>query len=333
MIRGRQTPLKHETHSFMKLKHIFIHSMWRTSSTYVWHTFRRMDEVKGFYEPFHPCLRVMTPGNSQGVNKRNLGHSVGAPYWLEYEELATEEGGIPHFRRNFAVKKYVPMARGLSDEERAYIKLLVENAESHGKQACLGFVRSCMRAGAIRADFGGVHIALVRNPFTQFTSSRQQNFMGGIDSVTQVITSSFVKIGKWYERQCENLEADRVDAVKFAVYYVLSNVTAMIHSDLTVDTDRLAMDLAYRSETCGKIAGLTGISPDFSDCIVAGKTDKSLQDHYVTLNEALISLVGFLRGNHLPGLSGQWNAYPKTMEPEAALSWLDAKRGQSHANT
>lgn len=314
----------------MNSKHIFIHSMWRTSSTYIWHAFRRLEGVKGFYEPFHPCLKVMTPENSHGVNKRNLGHSVGSPYWLEYEEVATAEG-IPHFRRGFAVKKYVPLARGLSDEEKAYVNVLLENAESNGKQACLGFVRSCMRAGAIRASFGGGHLALVRNPFTQFTSSKQQNFMGGVDNVVQVIKANFMKLSKWYDDRVRDQDADHQDVVKFAVYYVLSNVTAMIHSDLVIDTDRLALDLAYRSETLAGIGGLTGVFPDFSDCVVAGKTDQAFQSLYGALNETLASLIDFLRNNHLPALVGQWNAYPRTMTPEEAFVWIEAKRKESYA--
>jgi hypothetical protein len=274
----------------------------------------------------------MTPESSRSNSEINLGHSVGAPYWTEYGELATEKGGIPHFRRSFAVKKYVLSGDELSAEEHDYINLLIQNAESHDKHACLGFVRSCMRSGAIRREFNGFHIALLRNPFKQFTSCKELNFMDAITNVSEVIMHFFERIGKWYEQQCRVLNPIHHGSLHFAICYLLSNVTAMIHSDLVIDTDRLAIEASYRSDIIDQIRKVTGLSPDFSDCVQAGRTNEALKDDYVALNDAMKSLTKLLFANQTPGLVKYWSALPQVISPKDALLWIDVKRTETHSS-
>lgn len=316
----------------MNSNHVFIHSIWRTSSTYVWHSFRRLAGVKGFYEPFHPhYMRVMTTEIAMEENKLDLGHSVGSPYWVEYADLAAAGEGIPHFRNHFSLNAYVPPNDGLPEEQRKYLDQFLKNAESQGNRACLGFVRSCMRVGAIRTCLGGVHVALVRNPFTQFTSYHNRSgFLKSAEKVTAVIESRFSNIRQWHKESTEELEEDFHDAVMFATYYLLSNATAIIHSDIVIDTDRLEMDPDYNQRVIVKLRELAGLCPDFSDFISGRIPVGSLDRHYHILNDALVSLGNHIRQGRFPGLTSLWESYPQIMDSGAALEWLDEKRLSSY---
>jgi hypothetical protein len=272
-------------------------------------------------------MRVMTTEIAMEENKLDLGHSVGSPYWVEYADLATEGQGIPHFRNHFSFNAYVPPNDGLPPEQRKYLDQFLKNAESQDSRACLGFVRSCMRVGAIRACYGGFHIALVRNPFTQFTSYHNRGaFLKSAGKVTAVIESRFSNIRQWHKESTKELEEDLHDAVMFAAYYFFSNATAIIHSDIVIDTDRLEMDPDYNQRVMVRLKELAGLCPDFSD-ITSGRIPVgSLDRHYRILNDALVSLGNHIRQGKFPGLTGLWESYPQIMDSAAALDWLDEKR-------
>ena len=311
----------------MTLDPIFIHSMWRTSSTYVWHCFRRLDPVKGYYEPYHSCLRSMSPENAESRGDVDLGHSLGTPYWTEYGSVAPKEGGMPFFQKRFAVRNYVPPTGGLKEGEQKYLNYLIEGGANEGLKPCLGFVRSSMRAGAIRSVFGGTHIALIRNPFSQFTSCyRRSGFLESINNVVAVIQSRFSRVGSWLERKTKKHELEYHDAIRFSVYYLFSNISAVTHSDIIIDTDLLGSDPKARQAANRSILEFTDLQPDFSDCRTAGSTEDELRQHYEIVNRSLTELSKLLKDGAFSGLNFLLTAYPQVRPTSEAIALIDSKR-------
>jgi hypothetical protein len=116
---------------------IFIHSSFRTSSTWIWSKFRA--------NPYLPLLR------------RN--------------------GGVDGFQENMTVAKFFPIGgyRGLlSEAEDAYIRLLIANAARLRRTAFFCCKRSLGRTRALKQAIGGVHLVLRRKLLHQWQSYFRQ---------------------------------------------------------------------------------------------------------------------------------------------------------------
>lgn len=68
---------------------LFVHSSFRTSSTWLWLAFRRIPEVLAYYEVFNPFLGRCTEGTLQmnSTASWNSRHPVCSPYFEEYRAL------------------------------------------------------------------------------------------------------------------------------------------------------------------------------------------------------------------------------------------------------
>ena len=105
---------------------VFIHSSWRTSSTWVWLKFRQLPETMSYYEPFHGLLAKRTRAEAQSIDYRSWdsNHPPGDPYGLEYLPLIRETGGVPFSEPAMAFEWFIPLGgiRGrLRDTERKYL--------------------------------------------------------------------------------------------------------------------------------------------------------------------------------------------------------------------
>jgi hypothetical protein len=162
---------------------IFIHSSWRTSSTWFWQSFRQLPATICFYEPFHECLATITRQQAvaEGPRSWNSGHPAGDPYFIEYVPFLRQSGGVRIYRTSMAYEWYVPQ-RGLHDElrpaEAKYLSLLLRYAARHDRIPVLGFTRSLGRLSAIKKLFGGFNIFLHRNLWSQWTSYLSQKEAG-----------------------------------------------------------------------------------------------------------------------------------------------------------
>lgn len=130
-----------------------------------------------FYEPLHEILHSIDPSEMKGeVTRLDDDHStdIEAPEdrypFLNFAPLLNPYGGVKRFHRSFADERYF-----LAEDDRhprlaAYVSSLTELANQQGKRAFLKYVRSQGRIGFLKKYLGGVHIALVRDCFSQFVS-------------------------------------------------------------------------------------------------------------------------------------------------------------------
>jgi hypothetical protein len=83
---------------------IFIHSLFRTGSTYIWNKFRQNPKYVCYYEPFHHVLADVTKagiGSTLTTDFDAVGHPRLDRYYLsEYERLLQENTpGVPYFKK------------------------------------------------------------------------------------------------------------------------------------------------------------------------------------------------------------------------------------------
>jgi len=151
---------------------IFIHSLFRTGSTYIWSKFRQDDRYYCYYEPFHQSLPKLTVNNIENLMTKDFG-SVNHPsltdyYLYEYKPLLENANlGLPYFRKTFSFDEFC------YNEVNADLKKYIDRlAMSTGdKVPVLQFNRSALRLKWFKQNYpDSLHIYLVRNPRDQWQS-------------------------------------------------------------------------------------------------------------------------------------------------------------------
>ncbi|UCH94889.1 MAG: glycosyltransferase, partial [Candidatus Aminicenantes bacterium] len=157
----------------LKKNPIFIHSLFRTGSTYVWNKFRQSDRFYCYYEPFHQNLSELTAGNIEDLLTKDF-ESVNHPpltqyYLYEYRPLL-EEGrlGLPYFKKSYSFDEFC-YDNTENPGLKKYIDYLI--AGTGEKIPVLQFNRSSLRIKWFKKNYpGSLNIYLVRKPGDQWQS-------------------------------------------------------------------------------------------------------------------------------------------------------------------
>lgn len=155
-----------------KKRTIFIHSMFRTGSSYLWGKFSSHKDVFCYYEPFHETLQGLSSesvgkaaANTGGFHKRLGGKS----YWLQYKGLIEGARGVVNYNKRFAYSNYCNNSE--LKGQFLYVENLIQNAELQEGRAVLQFNRTALRQSWFRRSFpDSLNFYLVREPKSQFKS-------------------------------------------------------------------------------------------------------------------------------------------------------------------
>lgn len=307
------------------MRALFIHSGWRTGSTYVWTKFRQHAACIGFYEPFNEMLSAMSPTDIYTARHdlAALKHSeIGLPYFHEYIPVLAPKGH-PLFRLEFSYRNYFVVDEPLPDQQ-AYVESLLGLGGKLGKLPVLGFVRSLGRAAWFRRAFAdAVNIVVIRSPLGQWLSARQlalEHRHEFFDPMQTLILAQargsaavleeaqrlgvprledhplFAAVELARQFSAKLTPAERF--VRFAVLYVFSYLAALPNADLVVDMDRLSAEASYQAETAAAINRLTGLDIDFSDAAMPRRVDPD-----VDLGDVLAAVRARLPAMPLPHAS------------------------------
>lgn len=284
----------------MRMRALFIHSGWRTGSTYVWTKFRQHAGCVGFYEPFNEMLSAMSPTDIYTARHdlAALKHSeIGLPYFHEYIPLLGPKGH-PLFKLEFSYRNYFMVDEPLPDQ-RAYVESLLGAAGKLGRLPTLGFVRSLGRVAWFRRSFAdAVNIVVLRSPVGQWLSARQlalehqHEFFDPMQtlilaqargSATLVAEAQRLGVPRFEDhplyaaielaRQMSAKTPPAERFARFAALYALSYLAALPNADLAIDMDRLSAEASYQAETAQAIRRLTGVEIDFSDAAMPRRVD------------------------------------------------------------
>lgn len=157
---------------------VFIHSSFRTGSTWLWSKFRENPECYCYYEIFNEILGEINFKNLlQSAADWNSHHPRGAPYFSEFSPLLDHAHGIAGFNKDMALSDFFLNPEGDSDQIRrteAYLASLVNLAQRNKRVPVLSCTRSIGRAGLTKELIGGTHILIRRRLLNQWFSYSNQ---------------------------------------------------------------------------------------------------------------------------------------------------------------
>lgn len=264
---------------------IFIHSLFRTGSTYIFKVFRRSSS--GYYcyqEPLNEFLiyTKTEPDKLLGIAQEMqeyLRHpELGRPYFYEFHKIADEIATV--FHKEFSYDQYFISENDDIGGLKSYFTVLMDGAEGQPVFQCC---RSVGRVERLKSECGGLHVLLWRNPWDQWWS-----FKKGFDTNNLLIYNSEylpafldtlkkeLKLPEFHEPDVF-VEYDFFNkrwlsaSDSYKVFYALwcyTMLEAESHCDLSISIDKLSASNVYRQEILAKLgeSGVKGL--DFSDCTI-----------------------------------------------------------------
>jgi hypothetical protein len=307
-------------------KPIFIHSLFRTGSTYIWNKFRENPNYYCYYEPFHQILAQVTPKNIEYALSKNydrVKHPHLTRYYLyEYRPLLeNEHSGVPYFKKSFSFDEFC--YNGENPDLKNYIDYLITRAGD--KIPLLQFNRSALRVKWFKQNYpDSLNIYLVRNPRDQWESYvqlyRRSNYTGfflmdliiaGInkDKNDFLPLANRLPLLRYRDDQQDNennfyhlLLDSYSQEEKYLIFYYTwfrSLVENVLNADFILNINLLSKESSYREKVIKflKNRGIHNI--DFTD---AGITEYSMYD---LAAETMDNIEENVRGLSIRTLTGE----------------------------
>lgn len=316
----------------MPARAVFLHSGFRSGSTWFWHRFREAGGTQAYYEPFHERLASLSPEALAqfGPQRWASGHpDLAAPYFAEYRGLLRPEGGVRLYETRFAAEAYYET--GTDEAQARYIRSLVDHARQADKVPVFGFCRSLGRVPWFRALGEGINIATWRDPWDQWVSCRdqavvQQNwyflfryvlfacfgarhrqfapFFAGLDLPPAPAGVAPAQLAA----QLAYFDAATIETL-FRIFlrvYMLDTLIALQHADYVVDLDALSEDAERRRGIAAELRDLTGLADlSFEDCALPRHGGRHDAGYAACVEEALSVMSGAgaaIAGDHARAL-------------------------------
>lgn len=274
---------------------VFVHSSFRTSSTWFWLAIRRDSRALAYYEIFNPLLQTLTPASIPTVSSGswNSRHPQCQPYFEEYRDLLSPEGGVPGYTYTMASRFFPSSERAgpkLDDDQRRYIQSLVEHARNLDRIPVLTCCRTLGRMSAIKQEFGGWHVFLYRNLFRQWMSYLSL-FYDGEDYFLKTTALTLRACGDdaFLAALAKEVLTEQPDDPGFGGFKDLAaafsgfvglhfylSIQAFLEADQVVEADRLAIDPRYAAHTQAVLFREAGLRVDLTGAQIA---TASVGDH------------------------------------------------------
>lgn len=269
----------------MSASALFIHSLFRSGSTYMFQVFRRSDQGYWCYEePLHELmLRISREGDyllrDTDLKSRALRHpELDKPYLAEYMLISEKIGDV--FAKRFPYDTFF-LGPGDKDEGLMnYFGLLINAAQG---RPVLQLCRSTGRIDWLKRNFGGIHLFVWRNPWNQWWSYQVDAYFNTVNflilnapSAPPVIRAIRVLVGA-EDFHSENVSEEFVffsernpgPHASYRIFYALW-LHAMLECpqkvDITINMEQLSNNRCYQDAVESRLQelGVNGIH--FSDC-------------------------------------------------------------------
>ncbi|WP_236199164.1 hypothetical protein [Pseudomonas pseudonitroreducens] len=260
---------------------IFIHSLFRSGSTYLFNVFRRTGNYWCYQEPENEWLLELDnkPEALLAVTTNNGGNihhpDIGKPYFWEFHEVRDSLRGL--FKQSFCFDDL--FLEELSADQRAYYQALIEASRA---RTMFQFCRSFGQPQAFKSLFGGIHVHLWREPRSQWWSFKINDYF---DAATQLIygAAHLPPALQAIKTSCrinppasENLGTARAQAERsplkwrenyraFFALWLYAQLELRQQADLDLSIDRLSQDAAYRDAKLVEFRALGINDIDLSD--------------------------------------------------------------------
>lgn len=279
---------------------VFIHSLYRAGSTYIFSVFRRSDD--GYYcyqEPENEFLlhlngdasKLLEMGNETTQNLRHP--ALGQSYFWEFYQVRGELSGL--FRKSFSFDDFfADCSSGLTVEQTQYFGALITYAKG---RPVLQMCRSAGRVGAFKQQFGGKHIHLWREPRNQWWSFKVNDYF---DPAVQLIYNArqLPPVLAEIKRRCGIGEFHNSDVgvefhyahrsqlgttenyLSFYALWLYAYLETEKYADVTLNIDALSAEESYREISLKRLADIGVRGLDFGDCSLPQASFSKIEDEF-----------------------------------------------------
>ena len=283
-------------------KTVFLHSMFRAGSTYMFNKFRSYKKFYTYYEPLHHDLVRLQKDSIEIWNYDKkatdvMNHpSLEKPHFYEFSTTFNESKNVlPYYDTDFAYKEFFKVLK--SDALKTYIDNLIKTTPE-GKIPILQFNRTSLRIDWFVKNYpAGWNVFLLRNPRDQFESyykrgktnknvflainlyiilldHKATNFL--IDKRMNVNFSGNVNEDL---KACMILSENLTIEEHYKIFYyiwALSFVHANLYADLIIDMDKLNRNYEYLQDIKKRIYDYSSVDVDFQDYRMKNNTNLSM---------------------------------------------------------
>ena len=294
---SQDQPDQHGTHwqERARTQGIFLHTGWRSAGTWVWSRLRAVPSVQAFYEPLSTVLGDLKLADIPAIEPaRTSGHPpLKAPYYEEYRSFIRENArGVIGYRKYFSTDRFGSTPDADFPALQAYLKSLCDGAAGQGKVPVFKFCRSQGRMPWLRSAFpDAMHVAVVRNPASQFASGWLLNqewhnpfFVAapfrvlGLNQTEPVVQrvieacevrlppdppvsmEQYAAVCEQYARTAEGTNAYRA----FVALWILAVSRMRDDQDLVLDIDEVGQSPSYAADLRAQFIAQADVAPDFS---------------------------------------------------------------------
>ena len=264
---------------------IFIHSLFRAGSTYLFNTFRRSSyNYYCYQEPLHEYLLHAKSDLQKLIEVEKdtieqLNHpSLDKPYF--YEFYLVSDVVVANFCKEFSFDQYFFQEKLDSHKCGHYLKELSNAAKG---RPVFQFCRSAGRVKQIKYECEGLHIFLWRNPWDQWWSYKVDTYFD-LANLLIVNSSNCPKLFITLKEQLglDSFHSDNIEEElnffskrmltaegSYTLFYALwchSYLEAKPLCDLDINIDQLAISGSYRAAIVKELAEIGIVELDLSDC-------------------------------------------------------------------
>ena len=302
---------------------VFVHSLFRSGSTYIFNAFRRSGAGYWPYqEPLNETLidNAQREGGFQGgpetANEYLRHPELDKSHTYEFHVAADEV--VRRFRKNFPYQLFFSQSQEELIEVVEYLRVLQERAQGRPVFQCC---RTTGRVGPLKDALGGRHLFLWRNPWDQWWSYKSDTyfearnlFIAAAKDAPAVIRilrdeMGFPKLENLSEEArdiyCESRQVP--PGASYRIFYALwclAMMDARPLCDLDISIDALTVSGEYREERLAKLKELGIEGLDFSDCKVPRPLYGEADANFFKAQEDVVHQL-FLRCGRSPGIIDQ----------------------------
>ena len=309
---------------------VFIHSSWRTGSTWLWEKLRQAPTTIAYCEIFHERLARcdIAEMRDNDFARWNSKHPEGAPYFLEFGPLIGANGAVRGYAPSMAVDDFMPeggVAGPLTSAEQAYLEGLIGAALARRRVPVLTDTRTLGRFSAIAKACPGRQVLLVRNIFHQWASYSEQWAQGNDyffhmqwRTIEAARRDPFVALlAEWFDRG-EKTPQSAAAFQLFLLFHLYLYASAYNSADLIVDLNGIEADPDARALAEAGLADCVRFPVDLSD--VRATFGLSL---FPTLSRAaFVDVIDqFAKQAIASSASAEATAFAMRLKDEALMEW------------
>lgn len=268
---------------------IFLHSLWRAGSTYMFNVFRRARPLYTCYQEAIHEIALEAIDNPQVLLQiSDLGEfmrhpALDQPYFQELSDAYPRWAGL--VRKELIYDQYFDNVG--SNELVSYLGALIDASTA---RPVFHECRTSSRIAACKAVAGGYHVYLLRNPHDQWWSMLKSSYFS--NSMLMILNCEkkpaalqcFAQDINFYPYHTKSIsdEFQYFDKLQyradiqyklFFIIWVLAYQHAYEHADMITEMERLSHDSSCRNDVLRQWradASIAGI--DLSDCLMPERT-------------------------------------------------------------